>query len=76
MAKFIKLEEDRINIDNIISYKYYDDMLIIYCKNSKDREEMYIYFGNDYKNLDEIVEFLDNSLTLTIPKLVYSEEYK
>lgn len=76
MAKFIKLEEDRINIDNIVAYSYTSDMLRIYCKNSKDREDEYVYFKNDYINLDEVVEFLDNSLIVTIPKLLYSEEYK
>ena len=69
MLRFIKLENERININQIKSYSYNDGHLWIETEND--------YFSYDKKNipeLDDVVELLDANLCLNHPVNAIIEE--
>lgn len=61
MVKFIRLQDRRINIDQIKSYSYDGEILWI------ETAEDYLYKKSNIPELDEVVELLDMELCLNHP---------
>ena len=62
MLRFIKLEDERIDIDQIKSYSYKDGYLFI-----ETEDDYFSYDKKDIPELDEVVELLDINLCLNHP---------
>ena len=62
MLRFIKLEDERIDINQIKSYSYRDGSLLIETEN-----DYFSYEKRDIPELDEVVELMDANLCLNHP---------
>lgn len=62
MLRFIKLENERIDINQIKSYSYSDGRLLIETEN-----DYFSYDKKDIPELDEVVDLMDANLCLNHP---------
>lgn len=62
MLRFIKLEDVRIDINQIKSYSYRDGSLFIETEN-----DYFSYDKKDIPELDEVVDLMDANLCLNHP---------
>ena len=69
MLRFIKLEDERIDINQIKSYSYRDGSLFIETEN-----DYFSYEKRDIPELDEVVELMDANLCLNHPVNAIIEE--
>jgi len=69
MVKFIKLENERIDINQIKSYSYSDGRLLIETEN-----DYFSYDKKDIPELDDVVELMDANLCLNHPVNAIIEE--
>lgn len=69
MVKFIRLQDRRINIDQIKSYSYDEETLWI-----ETAEDYFEYKKFNIPELDEVVELLDMELCLNHPVNAILEE--
>lgn len=69
MLRFIKLENERIDINQIKSYSYSDGRLLIETEN-----DYFSYDKKDIPELDEVVDLMDANLCLNHPVNVIIEE--
>lgn len=69
MVKFIRLQDRRINIDQIKSYSYDEETLWI-----ETAEDYFEYKKFNIPELDEVVELLDMELCLNHPVNAIIEE--
>lgn len=69
MLRFIKLEDERIDINQIKSYSYRDGSLFIETEN-----DYFSYEKKDIPELDEVVELMDANLCLNHPVNAIIEE--
>lgn len=69
MLRFIKLEDERIDINQIKSYSYRDGSLFIETEN-----DYFSYDKKDIPELDEVVELMDANLCLNHPVNAIIEE--
>jgi hypothetical protein len=69
MVKFIRLQDRRINIDQIKSYSYDGETLWI-----ETAEDYFEYKKFNIPELDEVVELLDMELCLNYPVNAIIEE--
>ena len=69
MVKFIKLEDVRIDINQIKSYTYRDGSLFIETEN-----DYFSYDKKDIPELDDVVELMDANLCLNHPVNAILEE--
>ena len=69
MLRFIKLEDERIDINQIKSYSYRDGSLLIETEN-----DYFSYEKRDIPELDEVVELMDANLCLNHPVNAIIEE--
>lgn len=69
MLRFIKLEDARIDINQIKSYSYRDGSLFIETGN-----DYFSYDKKDIPELDDVVELMDANLCLNHPVNAIIEE--
>lgn len=69
MLRFIKLENERIDINQIKSYSYSDGRLLIETEN-----DYFSYNKKDIPELDEVVDLMDANLCLNHPVNAIIEE--
>lgn len=69
MLRFIKLEDTRIDINQIKSYSYRDGSLFIETEN-----DYFSYDKKDIPELDDVVELMDANLCLNHPVNAIIEE--
>ena len=69
MLRFIKLEDARIDINQIKSYSYRDGSLFIETEN-----DYFSYDKKDIPELDDVVELMDANLCLNHPVNTIIEE--
>lgn len=69
MLRFIKLEDVRIDINQIKSYSYSDGRLLIETEN-----DYFSYDKKDIPELDDVVELMDANLCLNHPVNAIIEE--
>lgn len=69
MLRFIKLEDVRIDINQIKSYSYRDGSLFIETEN-----DYFSYDKKDIPELDDVVELMDANLCLNHPANAILEE--
>lgn len=69
MLRFIKLEDVRIDINQIKSYTYRDGSLFIETEN-----DYFSYDKKDIPELDDVVELMDANLCLNHPVNAILEE--
>lgn len=69
MVRFIKLEDVRIDINQIKSYTYRDGSLFIETEN-----DYFSYDRKDIPELDDVVELMDANLCLNHPVNAIIEE--
>ena len=69
MVRFIKLEDVRIDINQIKSYTYRDGSLFIETEN-----DYFSYDKKDIPELDDVVELMDANLCLNHPVNAILEE--
>jgi len=69
MLRFIKLEDARIDINQIKSYSYSDGRLLIETEN-----DYFSYDKKDIPELDEVVDLMDANLCLNHPVNAIIEE--
>lgn len=69
MLRFIKLEDTRIDINQIKSYTYRDGSLFIETEN-----DYFSYDKKDIPELDEVVDLMDANLCLNHPVNAILEE--
>lgn len=69
MLRFIKLEDERIDINQIKSYSYRDGSLFIETEN-----DYFSYEKRDIPELDDVVELMDANLCLNHPVNAIIEE--
>ena len=69
MLRFIKLEDTRIDINQIKSYSYRDGSLFIETEN-----DYFSYDKKDIPELDDVVELMDTNLCLNHPVNAIIEE--
>lgn len=69
MLRFIKLEDERIDINQIKSYSYRDGSLFIETEN-----DYFSYDKKDIPELDDVVELMDANLCLNHPVNAIIEE--
>ena len=69
MLRFIKLEDERIDINQIKSYSYKDGSLFIETEN-----DYFSYDKKDIPELDDVVELMDANLCLNHPVNAIIEE--
>ena len=69
MLRFIKLEDERIDINEIKSYSYRDGSLFIETEN-----DYFSYDKKDIPELDDVVELMDANLCLNHPVNAIIEE--
>lgn len=69
MLRFIKLENERIDINQIKSYSYSDGRLLIETEN-----DYFSYYKKDIPELDEVVDLMDANLCLNHPVNAIIEE--
>ena len=69
MLRFIKLEDVRIDINQIKSYSYRDGYLFIETEN-----DYFSYDKKDIPELDDVVELMDANLCLNHPVNAIIEE--
>lgn len=69
MLRFIKLEDERIDINQIKSYSYRDGSLFIETEN-----DYFSYDKKDIPELDDVVELMDANLCLNHPVNAILEE--
>lgn len=69
MLRFIKLEDVRIDINQIKSYSYRDGSLFIETEN-----DYFSYDKKDIPELDEVVDLMDANLCLNHPVNAILEE--
>lgn len=69
MLRFIKLEDVRIDINQIKSYSYRDGSLFIETEN-----DYFSYDKKDIPELDDVVELMDANLCLNHPVNAILEE--
>lgn len=69
MVRFIKLEDERIDINQIKSYTYRDGSLFIETEN-----DYFSYDKKDIPELDDVVELMDANLCLNHPVNAIIEE--
>ena len=69
MLRFIKLEDTRIDINQIKSYSYRDGSLFIETEN-----DYFSYDKKDIPELDEVVDLMDANLCLNHPVNAIIEE--
>jgi hypothetical protein len=69
MLRFIKLEDARIDINQIKSYSYRDGFLFIETEN-----DYFSYDKKDIPELDDVVELMDANLCLNHPVNAIIEE--
>nr|DAV47594.1 MAG TPA: hypothetical protein [Caudoviricetes sp.] len=69
MLRFIKLEDVRIDINQIKSYSYRDGSLFIETEN-----DYFSYDKKDIPELDDVVELMDANLCLNHPVNAIIEE--
>lgn len=69
MVKFIRLQDRRINIDQIKSYSYDGETLLI-----ETAEDYFEYKKFNIPELDKVVELLDMELCLNHPVNAIIEE--
>lgn len=69
MLRFIKLENERIDINQIKSYSYSDGSLFIETEN-----DYFSYDKKDIPELDDVVELMDANLCLNHPVNAIIEE--
>lgn len=69
MVRFIKLEDVRIDIDQIKSYSYRDGSLFIETEN-----DYFSYDKKDIPELDDVVDLMDANLCLNHPVNAILEE--
>lgn len=69
MLRFIKLENERIDINQIKSYSYRDGSLFIETEN-----DYFSYNKKDIPELDDVVELMDANLCLNHPVNAILEE--
>lgn len=69
MLRFIKLEDVRIDINQIKSYSYSDGSLFIETEN-----DYFSYDKKDIPELDDVVELMDANLCLNHPVNAIIEE--
>lgn len=69
MLRFIKLENERIDINQIKSYSYSDGRLLIETEN-----DYFSYDKKDIPELDDVVELMDANLCLNHPVNAILEE--
>lgn len=69
MLRFIKLEDVRIDINQIKSYSYRDGSLFIETEN-----DYFSYDKKDIPELDEVVDLMDANLCLNHPVNAIIEE--
>ena len=69
MLRFIKLENERIDINQIKSYSYSDGRLLIETEN-----DYFSYDKKDIPELDDVVELMDANLCLNHPVNAIIEE--
>jgi len=69
MLRFIKLENERIDINQIKSYSYSDGRLLIETEN-----DYFSYDKKDIPELDEVVDLMDANLCLNHPVNAILEE--
>ena len=69
MLRFIKLEDERIDINEIKSYTYRDGSLFIETEN-----DYFSYDKKDIPELDDVVELMDANLCLNHPVNAIIEE--
>lgn len=69
MLRFIKLEDVRIDINQIKSYSYSDGRLLIETEN-----DYFSYDKKDIPELDDVVDLMDANLCLNHPVNAIIEE--
>lgn len=69
MLRFIKLEDTRIDINQIKSYTYRDGSLFIETEN-----DYFSYDKKDIPELDDVVDLMDANLCLNHPVNAIIEE--
>nr|DAJ52665.1 MAG TPA: hypothetical protein [Caudoviricetes sp.] len=69
MLRFIKLEDTRIDINQIKSYSYRDGSLFIETEN-----DYFSYDKKDIPELDDVVDLMDANLCLNHPVNAIIEE--
>lgn len=69
MLRFIKLENERIDVNQIKSYSYSDGRLLIETEN-----DYFSYDKKDIPELDEVVDLMDANLCLNHPVNAIIEE--
>ncbi len=69
MLRFIKLEDERIDINEIKSYTYRDGSLFIETEN-----DYFSYDKKDIPELDDVVDLMDANLCLNHPVNAILEE--
>lgn len=69
MLRFIKLENERIDINQIKSYSYSDGRLLIETEN-----DYFSYDKKDIPELDEVIDLMDANLCLNHPVNAIIEE--
>lgn len=69
MVRFIKLEDVRIDINQIKSYSYKDGSLFIETEN-----DYFSYDKKDIPELDDVVDLMDANLCLNHPVNAILEE--
>lgn len=69
MLRFIKLEDERIDVNQIKSYSYKDGSLFIETEN-----DYFSYDKKDIPELDDVVELMDANLCLNHPVNAIIEE--
>nr|DAF39543.1 MAG TPA: hypothetical protein [Caudoviricetes sp.] len=69
MLRFIKLEDTRIDINQIKSYSYRDGSLFIETEN-----DYFSYDKKDIPELDDVVDLMDANLCLNHPVNAILEE--
>lgn len=69
MVRFIKLEDVRIDINQIKSYSYKDGSLFIETEN-----DYFSYDKRDIPELDDVVDLMDANLCLNHPVNAILEE--
>lgn len=69
MVRFIKLEDVRIDINQIKSYSYRDGSLFIETEN-----DYFSYDKKDIPELDDVVDLMDANLCLNHPVNAIIEE--
>lgn len=69
MLRFIKLENERIDINQIKSYSYSDGRLLIETEN-----DYFSYDKKDIPELDDVVDLMDANLCLNHPVNAIIEE--